>query len=262
MNPRLEVARRAAAEAVRLQREGLTTARQVAHKGRYDLVTDVDRRCQDAILRLLAEAEPGVAVVAEESAAPGAAPPAAEHWLVDPLDGTTNYAHGFPAFSTCLALRRAGLTELGLVWDPVRDERFEAARGEGAWLNGCPVRVSATCALEDALLATGFPYDRARHPDPNLRRFAALTMRTRGVRRSGSASLDLCYTACGRLDGYWELRIEAWDVCAGALLVEEAGGRVTAVEGGPFDGSGRSTLATNGRLHDELGRALAAAGPG
>ena len=252
----LRVARRAAAEAGQIMLAGLLTERRVSHKSRFDLVTQVDRQCEEAILAILREACPEATILAEESQS-DADRDADLVWLVDPLDGTTNYAHGYPSFCCTLALRRAGVTELGLIYDPLLDERFEAKRGQGAWLNDQAIQVSGTQALDQALLSTGFPADRCDQPLTNLDRHAALTMRTRGVRRGGSAALDLCYVASGRLDGYWEHRIFPWDVVAGALLVEEAGGRVTRTDGGPFDGSGADTCASNGRLHNALIASLA-----
>lgn len=251
----LEVARQAAKQAGRIQIEGLSKKLQVDHKGRYDLVTDVDRKCEEIVAGILQKAFPDIGILAEESAEKDTG--SKEVWIVDPLDGTTNYASGYPAFCTNIALRRDGDIVLGVVYEPVRDELFEAVRGEGAFNNGAPIRVSATRELSQALLATGFPYDRCEQPHTNLDRFCALTMRTRGVRRGGSASLDLCYTACGRLDGYWEIRLQPWDVCAGALIVCEAGGRVSNLRGGEYDWSGDETLASNGRLHDALVDSLA-----
>jgi myo-inositol-1(or 4)-monophosphatase len=251
----LEVARRAAREAGRIQIAGLSQDFQVDHKGRYDLVTDVDRKCERTVAKILGEGFPKIGILAEE--ATRVATDSGEVWLVDPLDGTTNYASGYPAFCTTIALRQAGEIVLGVVYEPLRDELFEAVRGGGALQNGDLIRVSKTEELSQALLATGFPYDRCEQPHTNLDRFCALTMRTRGVRRGGSASLDLCYTACGRLDGYWEIRLQPWDVCAGALIVSEAGGRVTDLQGGSYDFSGRETLASNGRLHDALVASLA-----
>jgi len=235
---------------------GLASERRVSHKGRFDLVTQVDRQCEAAILAILRDALPKAAILAEESAR-DEDPDGPLVWLVDPLDGTTNYAHGYPTFCCSLALKVEGRCELGLVYDPLRDERFEAVRGQGASLNGAPIRVSRTSRLSESLLATGFPADRCEQPLTNLDRHAALTMRTRGVRRGGSAALDLCYVACGRLDGYWEHRIFAWDVTAGGLLVEEAGGRVTRTDGSFYDGSGEDTCASNGHLHPALIASLA-----
>jgi myo-inositol-1(or 4)-monophosphatase len=251
----LEAARQAARESGRIQIQGMSQKLQVDHKGRYDLVTDVDRKCEEVITGILQEAFPQVGMLAEESAENNTG--SGEYWIVDPLDGTTNYASGYPAFCTNIALKQKGEIVLGVVYEPVRDELFEAVRGGGARLNGAAIRVSETGELSQALLATGFPYDRCEQPRTNLDSFCALTMRTRGVRRGGSASLDLCYTACGRLDGYWEIRLQPWDVCAGALMVFEAGGQVSDLKGQEYDWSGDETLASNRRLHDELVASLA-----
>jgi myo-inositol-1(or 4)-monophosphatase len=233
----------------------LHTRPAVEHKGRYNLVTDVDRRCEQAITRILGEAFPQVGILAEEEVRSSIEAKAV--WIVDPLDGTTNYASGYPAFCVSIALKMAEEIVLGVVYEPVRDELFEAVRGQGARLNGSPTRVSDTDQLSQSLLAAGFPYDRCEQPETNLDRFCAMTMRTRGVRRGGSAALDLCYTACGRLDGYWEIRLNPWDISAGALIVQEAGGRVTDLSGNPYDWSGKETLASNTVLHDALVESLA-----
>jgi myo-inositol-1(or 4)-monophosphatase len=246
----LEVARKAAKESGRIQVQGLSEKLQVDHKGRYDLVTDVDRKCEEVVTGILEQAFPTIGILAEESTHKDTG--SGETWIIDPLDGTTNYASGYPAFCTNIALQRDGEIVLGVVYEPLRDELFEAVRKKGARRNGDPVRVSNTEDLSQALLATGFPYDRCEQPQTNLDRFCALTMRTRGVRRGGSASLDLCYTACGRLDGYWEIRLQPWDVCAGALIVSEAGGRISNLAGGDYDWTGKETLASNRRLHDAL----------
>ena len=252
----MQAAHLAADAAARIQIDGLQQARQVSHKGRYDLVTEIDQASEAAILPILHKALPQAEILAEETAnqADRNGPLV---WLVDPLDGTTNYAHGYPIFCSSIALRAKGQTLLGLIHEPLLNERFEVVRGRGAKLNGQPIHTSTTRELTQSLLASGFPADRCEQPETNLERFAALTMRCRGVRRGGSAAMALCYTACGRLDGYWELRIFPWDVCAGALLVEEAGGKVSQIDGSPFDGSGRDTLASNGPLHQVLIDALA-----
>ncbi len=251
----IETARAAARLAGRIQMEGLNKPLEIDHKGRYDLVTDVDRRSEQAIINTLAEAFPEVGILAEEEVR--TATEANQVWIVDPLDGTTNYASGYPAFCVSIALRRAGEIVLGVVYEPVRNELFEAIRGQGARLNGSAVKVSNTRELSQSLLATGFPYDRCEQPETNLDRFCAMTMRTRGVRRGGSAALDLCYTACGRLDGYWEIRLNPWDISAGALIVSEAGGKVTSISGDRYDWSGMDTLASNGLLHGKLTDSLA-----
>ena len=214
-----------------------------------DLVTDVDRACEEAILDVLTSAFPDHAVLAEESGARGT------HeflWLVDPLDGTTNFAHGYPQVSVSIALSRSGETILGLVYDPVREELFSARRGSGARLGDRRLEVSATPDLGSALLASGFPYDRREHADYYLSFFKGFMMRTQGVRRAGSAALDLCWVAAGRVDGFWEWKLRPWDTAAGALIVEEAGGRMSDFEGGRFDPFGEQTVASNGRIHAQM----------
>jgi len=251
----MEIAREAARRAGRIQREGLGTRRKVDHKGRYDLVTDVDRRSEEVITAALRDAFPDVGIFAEEGVR--SRTDAEWVWIVDPLDGTTNYASGYPAFCISIALRHHDDIVMSVVYEPVRDELFEAIRGQGAKLNGAPIRVSDTDELSQSLLATGFPYDRCEQPETNLDRFCAMTLRTRGVRRGGSAALDLCYTACGRLDGYWEIRLNPWDISGGALIVLEAGGKLSDLRGGRYDWSGRETVASNGRLHQKLLESLA-----
>jgi myo-inositol-1(or 4)-monophosphatase len=214
-----------------------------------DLVTDVDRTCEEAILEVITSSFPEHAVLAEESGARG------EHeflWLVDPLDGTTNFAHGYPQVAISLALRQGAETMLGLVYDPIREELFVARRGGGAFLNDRALQVSSTASLDSSLLASGFPYDRRDHADFYLSFFKAFMLRTQGVRRAGSAALDLCWVAAGRVDGFWEWKLKPWDTAAGALLVEEAGGRVSDFAGGPFDAFGEQTLASNGRIHSQM----------
>ena len=255
----IEAAAGAARAAGRIQRDAIAAgeALHVDHKGRYDLVTDVDRRSEQAIVRMLQAARPGSSVLAEEGGARAGTSSDDETWIIDPLDGTTNYARGYPFFCVSVALSRAGQVVLGVVYDPLRDEMFEALRGQGARCNQRPVQVSPTAELGQALLATGFPYDRLDRPGTNLDRFCAMTMRTRGVRRDGAAALDLCYTACGRLDAYWEIGLNPWDVAAGALLVLEAGGTLSDLQGGPFDWNGQEVVASNGRLHQALVSSLA-----
>ncbi|HUU03903.1 MAG TPA: inositol monophosphatase family protein [Myxococcota bacterium] len=250
----MQAARSAVRQAGAIQLAGLSQTRQIRHKGTYDLVTDVDGECERAMLAILEQALPEAGILAEEGSP--TEPDARDVWIVDPLDGTTNYAHGYPTFSAVVALRQAGEIVLGAVYDPLRDELFEARRGRGAQLNGQAIAVSQTRELAQSLLSTGFPYDRLEHNDTNLERFCALTMRTQGVRRGGSASLDLCYTACGRLDGYWEIRLHPWDICAGALIVAEAGGQISDMQGARCDLSGAEIVASNGRLHAALLAAL------
>jgi myo-inositol-1(or 4)-monophosphatase len=220
-----------------------------------DLVTDVDRACEAAILDVLCSTFPDHAVLAEESGARG------EHefrWLVDPLDGTTNFAHGYPQVAISLALQRGAQTILGLVYDPMREELFVGRRGGGAFLNDRALRVSSATSLASSLLASGFPYDRREHADFYLSFFKAFMLRTQGIRRAGSAALDLCWVAAGRVDGFWEWKLKPWDTAAGALLVEEAGGMVSDFRGDRFQAFGDQTLASNGRIHAEM---LASIGP-
>lgn len=244
--------RAAAREAGRIQLKNLMYKHHIDYKGRYNLVTRVDRKCEDRIIGRLEKRFPHIPFLAEESAPDLHRTDLREHWIIDPLDGTTNFTHGYPAFCTSIALSRDAKIVLGVVYEPVRDELFEAVLGQGARLNGKSIHVSDNHELSRALLATGFPYDRCEQPHTNLDRFCAMTMRTQGVRRGGSAALDLCYTACGRLDGFWEIRLSIWDVSAGALIVQEADGLVTDLHGGPFDGTGMEIVASNRKIHKDL----------
>lgn len=183
----------------------------------------------------------------------------ASQWLIDPLDGTINYFHGYPVFALSIALQRGQENILGAIYDPLRDELFYAQRGEGATLNGHRLTVSPTRSLASALLATGFPYERATLPNNNLAEFNHLILRAQEIRRWGAATLDLAYVAAGRLDGYWEMHLNPWDWAAGALLVEEAGGTVTDLQGEPWQSSHKGLVATNGLFHRELIKELARA---
>lgn len=223
----LEVAVRAArvGGAVLMSRYGRLRPGQIRKKGLYDWVTEMDHRSERAILRVIRGAFPGHAVQAEESL-PGRAVGRFQ-WLIDPLDGTVNYLHGFPMFAVSVALTVGGRLEVGVVHDPVREELFTAQRGRGAFLNGRRIRISGRSGFGGALLATGFPFRAQRLLDLYLRSFRAIFIRTGNIRRAGSAAMDLCYTACGRMDGFWEMSLSPWDMAAGALLIQEAGGRVT-----------------------------------
>lgn len=217
-------------------------------KGAYDLVTAADRASEQLIMTRLGERFPQHGIVAEEG---GRAKMQAEmRWYVDPLDGTTNFAHGFPMWNVTLALARKGEVIAGVVYDPLNRELFAAERGAGARLNGAPMRVSKTPVLNDALVSTGFP-SRKRHQNVNIHFYYQLAMVTHGVRRGGSAALDLAYTACGRLEAFWEFGLNPWDMAAGTLLVEEAGGKVSGMQGEPLDLYGRYLLVDNGLIHDE-----------
>jgi myo-inositol-1(or 4)-monophosphatase len=243
----VEVARAAG----RLLHDELAGERQIAFKGGpTNLVTEMDARAEALITGRLHDRFPADAILAEESGA--SAGVSGRRWIVDPLDGTTNYAHGLPIFAVSIALEVEGRVTLGVVYDPNHDELFVAERGRGAVLGDRPLRVSTTATLDESLLATGFPYNARETSDNNLREFGAFSLRARGVRRMGSAVLYFAYVAAGRMDGYWELRLGAWDVAAGALLVEEAGGQLTNLTGGPLDLAAPAVVASNGRIHDAM----------
>ena len=248
-----------AREAGALLRNGLDRPREVAFKSRADLVTDVDLRSERLLVAALRERFPDHRIVAEEGGGQEAA--ARYTWLVDPLDGTTNYAHGYPVFSVTLALLDQGALELGIVYDPLRDECFTAQRGGGAWLNGRQLNVSSTIDLRAALISTGFPYNRWRSAETNIPEFSAMIMHCQGVVRSGSAAIDLAYVGAGRSDGHWELGLKPWDSAAGALLVREAGGQVTDRIGQAYDPWNGRVVATNGAIHDQVLSVLAAEPP-
>jgi myo-inositol-1(or 4)-monophosphatase len=217
-------------------------------KGEYDLVTETDRASERLIVERLQSRFPTHSIVAEESG--GHAGSSEYRWYVDPLDGTTNFAHGFPVFNVTLALERAGELLCGVVIDPTRNEIFSAEAGAGAYLNHRRIRVSGAARIEDALAATGFP-SRKRHHNVNVHFFYQLAMLSHGVRRAGAAAIDLAYVACGRLDLFWEFGLNPWDMAAGVLLIREAGGTVTDMHGGPFDLRGQHLLADNTLVHAE-----------
>jgi myo-inositol-1(or 4)-monophosphatase len=255
-----------AREAGAIVREGHGRAHRPERKGRIDLVTEYDRRSERLLLETIARRFPGAAVLAEESGAHAAdvGPSGANaglRWIIDPLDGTTNFAHNYPFFAVSIAAEVDGNLAAGAVFDPVRDELFAAAADHGATLNGAPLRVSDITRVEDALLVTGFPYDVREHPERSMPQFQAFLLRAQGIRRDGSAALNLCYLAAGRFDGFWEASLAPWDVAAGALMILEAGGSITDYEGRPFRLEGPRILASNGRLHEEMKDVLARSGP-
>ena len=251
----LEVAVEAARRAGALLLEHRGAALTVSTKSSpINLVTDIDRGAEALVVDTIHGHFPGHSILAEEG---GALERSHTHrWIVDPLDGTTNFVHGLPLFAVSVALEVDGRAVVGVVFDPNLGECFTAERGRGARVNGVPLRVSSTATLGESLLATGFPYDVRAAADNNLAEHAALTRRSRIVRELGSAALSLASVAAGRLDGFWELGLGPWDVAAGALLVEEAGGRVTSLEGGPVDPATPAVVASNGTIHDEIIRTL------
>ena len=223
----------------------------VNKKGAIDLVTDVDVEVERRFRALIAQRFPAHQILAEEMGGARAVP-AGPCWIFDPIDGTTNFAHGLPIFCASLALEIDGVAEVAAVYDPNRKELFTAERGGGAFLNGRPLRVSSAGRLVDAMLVTGFPYDVHARVDEIVGRFGAFVGRARAVRRHGSAAIDLCYVAAGRLDGFWETDLKPWDIAGGALIAAEAGGRVTDTDGAPFRSRGGHVLATNGHLHEAM----------
>ena len=254
-----QVALRAARAAGRIHLKRLSRITINRKSNSIDLVTEADRESEAAIIEVIHRAFPTHAILAEES---GASMHQSDHrWIIDPLDGTTNFAHGYPQFCVSIAYERRGRVQFGVVYDALKKECFIAHRGQGARLNGKPIRVSTTPNLGAALLGTGFPYDRRERRRFYLCFWEELMMRSQGVRRTGSAALDFAYVAAGRTDGFWEFGLRAWDVAAGALIVEEARGRVTNMDGSELDLAGANVVASNGRLHDQIVEALRKRGP-
>lgn len=250
-NPTLLDLEQLARDAGQILLAGYEMEHQIGHKGVIDLVTEIDRQSEDFLLNEIQRLFPGHNILAEET---GEVNNRGDHrWYVDPLDGTVNYAHRIPIFCVSIAYAYAGVMKLAAVYDPMRDELFSADRGHGAWLNGRQLHASTTSELKNSLLVTGFPYDAWISPVNNLEYFARFAVQTQGVRRLGSAALDLCYVAAGRFDGYWELALKPWDVAAGGLIAEEAGAKVTSLEGGPeYLLPPQSILAAPPAIHDRM----------
>jgi myo-inositol-1(or 4)-monophosphatase len=254
----VEVAAAIAREAGALLKGFYEKGVAMEYKGDVDLVTEADRASEALIKARLSAAFPAHGIYGEEGTREGLE--REFRWYVDPLDGTTNFAHGFPVFCVVLGLEKRGpglaadvdgAMVAGVIYDPLRDECFVAERGKGAWLNGKQIHVSKAKTLQESLTATGFPSHK-RHENPNVHFYQEITLRSHGVRRAGSAALDMAYVACGRLDGYWEFKLNPWDTSAGYLLIEEAGGTVTHFDGGRFTLDSREVLATNGVIFEEL----------
>lgn len=253
----LDTAWQAAHAAGQIIRARWKKPKTIDYKGAIDLVTDTDRRCERTIVGILAKQFPEHSILAEEETNLERRE-SSYRWIIDPLDGTTNFAHGYPHFCVSIGLELNREIILGLVYDPLRRECFHAIKGKGATLNQQPIFCSAVDDIDKALLATGFPYDRRDHADYYLSFFRAFLTRCQGIRRNGSAALDLCYVACGRIDGYWELKLKPWDVAAGSLIVTEAGGRLSDFRGQPFDITGQETLAANPLIHQQMTQITAA----
>ncbi|MGK7929264.1 MAG: inositol monophosphatase family protein [Spirulina sp.] len=257
----LDIATEAALSAGAILRDRWGKIESIEEKGRPgDLVTEVDKQSEAAILKILNRHFPEHPILAEESGIIGGSQEQ-YLWAIDPLDGTTNYAHGYPASSVSIGLLIDEIPAVGVIYDPLRDRLYRGAKGLGATCNRRPIRVSSTIDLRHSLLVTGFAYDRRETVDNNYAEFCYLTHLTQGVRRGGSAALDLALVASGHLDGYWERGLKPWDIVAGIVLLEEAGGRVTAYDESPRDLKSDRILATNGYIHEELSRSLLATPP-
>ncbi len=254
----LDLAKSLARAAGTLQRERYETKLAIETKSvALDLVTEVDKQCEALIVEGIRAARPQDAIVAEEGGNYETQKrdiPSSRDWtwIIDPLDGTTNFAHGYPCFAVSIGIEYRSVREVAVVYEPLRDELFHALRDAGAFRNDRPIRVSDETQLERAMLTTGFAYDIHQNTDDNLDLFRRFIKRARALRRDGSAALDLCFVACGRFDGYWEKSLNPWDVSAGLLLVEEAGGRISDYAGGPAPRSGAQIVASNGKIHNAM----------
>ena len=253
----LNFAIQTARDAGRILTERFGRITEITNKGDIDLVTEADLASERFIIERIKSHYPRHAILAEESEASGVRHEGNSDlkWIIDPLDGTTNYAHGYPCFCVSIALERDGRVEIGVIYDPMRDETFAAELGEGATLNGRRIRVSEIDDLNRAMLCTGFPYN-VRETGDFARHFHNFIMNGQAVRRDGSAALDLAYVACGRFDGFWEEGLRPWDVAAGVLLVEEAGGQVSYYDGSPFNIYSPPILSSNGLVHEAMMRVL------
>jgi myo-inositol-1(or 4)-monophosphatase len=267
-----QIGRQAARAAGAVMRQNYQKPHRITLKGTIDPVTETDFQCQEIILATIRQAFPDHGFLAEERVGEGGGgqpPPAAPEpgpgglawdadappecrWIIDPLDGTVNFAHGFPMFCVSIAFEADGVLEYGVIYDPLRDELFEGRRAGGAFLNGRPIRVSKIEKMERALIATGFPYDIRERVPETVARLGRMLARTQGVRRGGSAALDMGYVACGRLDGFYEENLKPWDTAAGLVIVTEAGGKITTFGGEDYDIYAPNIVASNGALHDKI----------
>lgn len=247
----LEVAVAAAREAGAIIAAAMDRPKTISYKGEVDLVTETDKKSEALILQRLRSEFPAHAIVAEEGGATGAGASAEYQWYVDPLDGTTNFAHGYPVFAVSLGLFRRGEPLVAAIYNPVSKEMFTAIRGQGAHRNGASIHVSAVGNLSQSLLATGFPTHK-RVQNPNIHYYWEFTLHSHGVRRAGAAALDLCSVACGQFEGFWEFGLKSWDTAAGILLVQEAGGKVSNFSGGPYRPGDFECLASNSLIHEQM----------
>lgn len=250
----MAVAQEAALKAGKILRGHIDGIRKISYKGDINLVTEMDMRSERCVVETLRSAFPDHAIIAEEGTR--ILNESGYTWIIDPLDGTTNYAHGYPCFSVSIALEHRSEVIAGVVYDPMREELFSARKGAGAFLNGKQLRVSPVDTLIKSLLATGFPYDRKESEKNNLNYFHDLLMASQEVRRDGSAALDLCFVAAGRFDGFWELKLKPWDIAAGSLIVREAGGTVSDLAGNAVALDAEEIVASNGSIHHQMVEAL------
>ncbi len=249
-----EVAHTAALSAGKLLNDRLTDKHQIGFKGEIDLVTEMDIAAEKLIVNTIHTAYPDAEILTEEEGLLGAH--SDSRWIVDPLDGTTNYAHGYPVFCVSIAYELNGEVVYGVVYDPTREELFSAEKECGATLNGKSIQVSETSELDKSLLCTGFPYDIRHDPRNNIDCFAKMALSAQAIRRDGSAALNLCYLAIGRFDGFWELKLKPWDMAAGTLIVEEAGGEISCIHPGQFNIYNQDILASNGAIHQAMQNVL------
>lgn len=246
----LIVARRAAQEAGKTLNRLFGKVNRITKKGVIDLVTEADLQAEKTILDIIRRNFPQDSIITEEAGEYNCLPN--RRWIIDPLDGTTNFAHAFPIFAISIALEIEKEIMLGVVFNPFMNEHFEAVKGMGAFLNKNPISVSVTNEIKEALLATGFPYDVHERPQKVIRLFEKMVVRAQGIRRPGSAAIDLCYVAVGRFDGFWEERLKPWDTAAGSIIVKEAGGRVTNYDGAPYSPYQESIIAANPSIHKAM----------
>ena len=244
------IALKAVKEGGAILMEYLGKVQSIDYKGEINLVTEVDRRSEEVVMGIIKDSYPDHRILAEETGDSGES--SSFKWIIDPLDGTTNYAHGYTCFCISLAIEHEGEVIYAAVYDPVREELFTAEKGKGAYLNGKAIKVSSTQQLNQSLLCTGFPYDVRNDMNSNILHFRNFLLKTQAVRRDGSAALDLCYTAAGRFDGFWEQKLFPWDVAAGSLLVTEAGGNLSNFKGENFSIYDKEIVASNGIIHNQM----------